>query len=334
MSKELFNTTPPFDYKTLNYYNSQRSPSTVHVKNTRLRKYFRKYLFQKAISVFKWEGMPKTWDKDYFLYTLYGMGYIAIIDTDQYGVICQGGALGGYNLYYRPSYIIITNPLLKETITASIDRSTEGAFDKAFTSVSGKECVLIKLQPDYSSIMDIVGYYADLMALAAESLAVNILNVKSGTVFGAENKQQAETFKKMYDTLSDGDPAVVIGKNLMDEQGQPSWFPFTQHMRESYVASDMLSDMRKIEAMFCTEIGIPNANTDKRERLITDEVNANNVETSSRCEMWLDEIRAGLTKANSKYKLNLSVDWRVKPDEIIGGGENVQGNNINNSRPL
>ena len=314
MSGKLFNDSAPFDYQTLNYYNATRSPSTVHVKNSRLRKYFRKYLFQKAISVFKW-NLPEEWDSDYFLYTLYGLGYIAIIDTDQYGVICQGGALGGYNLYYRPSYIVITNPLIRETITASIDRRTEGTADRAFTATSGKECVLIKLQPDYSSIMDIVGFYADQMALAAESMGINLLNIKTGTVFGAESKNKAESYKKMYDMLSDGEPAVVIDKQLMDEQGKPSWFPFTQNVKESYVVSDILSDLRKIEAMFCTEVGIPNANIDKKERLISDEVNANNVETSSRCEMWLEEIRKGLTKANEKYNLKLAVDWRVNPEK-------------------
>ena len=318
MSGKLFNDSAPFDYQTLNYYNAQRSPSTVHVKNTRLRRYFRKYLFQKAISVFKW-NLPDEWDKDYFLYTLYGLGYIAIVETDDYGVICQGGALGGYNLYYRPSYIIITNPLLRQTLTCSIDRSTESAADRAFTSVSKKECVLIKLQPDYSSIMDIVGYYADQMALASESMGINLLNIKSGTVFGAESKAKAESFKKMYDMLSDGDPAVVIDKQLLDDQGKPVWFPFTQNIKESYVVSDMLSDMRKIEAMFCTDIGIPNANIDKKERLITDEVNANNVETSSRCEMWMEEIQKGLTKANEKYNLKLAVDWRVNPDQTWEG---------------
>ena len=109
-------------------------------------------------------------------------------------------------------------------------------------------------------------------------------------------------------------PAVVIDKKLLDEQGKPTWFPFTQHLKESYVVSDILSDMRKIESMFDTEIGIPNANTDKRERLITDEVNANNIETATRCELWLEEIRKGLTKANQMFNLNLEVDWRVKPD--------------------
>lgn len=297
------NSNPPFDYQTLNWYNSQRSPSTVHVKNTRLRRYFRKYLFQKAISVFDW-NIPNEWDKDYFLYTLYGLGYIAVINTDQYGIICQGGALGGYNLYYRPSYIIITNPLIKGTITANL----------------ANDCALIKLQPDYSSIMDMVGYYADQMALASESLGINLLNVKSGTVFGAESKAKAESYKKMYDSLSDGDPAVVIDKKLLDEQGKPTWFPFTQHIKESYVVTDILSDMRKIESMFDTDIGIPNANTDKRERLITDEVNANNVETATRCELWLDTLRKGIDKANDMFNINISVDWRVKPDLFDGKG--------------
>ena len=297
MSRGLFDNTQPFDYQTQNYYNASRSPSTIHSKNTRLRRYFRKYLFQKAISVFNW-NLPEEWDKDYFLFTLYGLGYIAVIDTDQYGTICQGGALGGYNLYYRPSYIIITNPLIRGTITANIDI----------------DCAVIKLQPDYSSIMDIVGYYADQLAIASEALGINLVNVKTGTVFGAESKQKAESYKKMYDALSAGDPAIVIDKSMLDDQGKPSWFPFVQDVKQNYVASDILSDMRKIESMFDTEIGIPNANTDKRERLITDEVNANNIETASRCELWLDSVRKGMAKANELFGLSLSVDWRVSPE--------------------
>ena len=282
-------------YDYINLYNASRSPSTVHVKNSRLRNYFRKYLMQKAISVFKWQ-LPDEWDKDYFLYTLYGMGFIAILDTDRYGVICQQCAPGGYNLYYRPSYVIVTNPLLP-TLTLNIDR----------------DCVLVKLQPDYSSICDIVGYYADQLALASEAMGVNLLNTKSGIVFGAESKAQAEAYKKMFDNLSEGDPATVIGKNLLNDDGSPSWFPFVASVKESYVTSDILSDMRKIEAMFDTDIGIPNANTDKRERLISDEVNANNVETATRCELWLETVRKEFEKANAMFGLNLSVDWRVNP---------------------
>ena len=292
-----------FSYDYINLYSASRSPSTVHVKNSRLRNFFRKYLMQKAISVFKW-NIPKEWDKDYFLYTLYGMGFIAILYTDHYGVICQQCAPGGYNLYYRPSYVIVTNPLLRESLKLNIDI----------------DCVLLKLQPDYSSITDIVGYYADQMALASEAMGVNLVNTKSGVVFGAEGKARAESYKKMFDNLSEGDPAVVIDKKLLNDDGTPAWFPFTQNIKELYVTSDILSDMRKIEAMFDTEIGIPNANTDKRERLITDEVNANNVETATRCELWMETIRKELEKANTMFGLNLSVDWRVNPKTEIADG--------------
>ena len=292
--------TPPYSSFEENLYNSNFSPSTIHVNNTRLRRYFQKYLLQKAISVFKW-NLPEDWDEDYFKYTLYGLGYIAVLETRSFGVICQGGALGGYNLYYRPSYIIITNPLIKESITASINR----------------DCAIIKLQPDYSSIMDIVTYYADQMALASESLGMNLVNVKTGVVFGADDKAQAESYKKMFDKINSGDPAVVVGKKLFDQEGKPAWFPFVQNMKQNYIASDVLSDMRKIEAMFDTDIGIPNANTDKKERLVTDEVNANNVETATRCELWLESIRKGVNQANKMYGLDISVDWRVDPKTDI-----------------
>lgn len=287
----------PADYGQINLYNSNFSPSTVHVKNTDLQRYFRKYLLQKAISVFKWQ-LPEEWDEDYFKYILYGIGFIGVVNTRSFGVICQHGTLGGYNLYYRPKYMIITNPLLKQTIQADIDR----------------ECAVIKLQPDYSSIMDIVGFYADQMALAAEAMGFNLINVKTGIIFGTDNKANAETFKKMYDQMNTGNPAVVVGKNLMDDQGKPNWFPFVQNIKEQYITSDILSDMRKIETMYDTEIGIPNANTDKAERLISMEVNANNVETATRCELWLESIRKGLKKANEMFGLKLSVDWRVKPN--------------------
>ena len=295
-------------YDYINLYSASRSPSTVHVKNPRLARYFRKYLLQKAFSVFKWT-LPEEWDRDYFLYTLYCRGFIAILNTARYGTICQECSPGGYNLYYRPSYVIVTNPLIRETLTLNIDR----------------DCVLLKLQPDYSSIMDIVGYYADQLALASEAMGVNLVNTKSGVVFGADGKAQAETFKKMFDNLSEGDPAVVIGKKLLNDDGSPNWFPFVQNVKESYVTSDILSDMRKIEAMFDTEIGIPNANTDKRERLISDEVNANNVETATRCELWLETIRKGLKKANEMFNLQLAVDWRVNPKTEIADGWTQEG---------
>lgn len=310
MSDNTFNFQIPAMYDTKNLFNSLVSPSTVHCRNTQLQRYFRRYLMQKAISVFKWQ-LPDTWDADYFLYTLYGYGYCAVINTEEFGVIPQWGALGGYNVFYRPTYVIITNPLIKEMKRPTI----------------GIDCTIIKLQPDYGSITDLVNYYADMLALCSESIGINMINSHVSTVFPAANKAMAESYKKMYDKIASGDPAVVVDKNLFDDTGKPVWTPFQANIKNEYIADSILADMRRIETQFDQDIGIPTANTDKRERLITSEVNSNNVETAIRCEFWLEQIKKSVEETNAMFNTDISVDWRVNPktdieDEWTGGNDN------------
>ena len=57
----------PVNYEFINLYNSRMSPSTVHCKNTALVNYYTKYLFEKVISIYKWEGIPDSWAVNYFL---------------------------------------------------------------------------------------------------------------------------------------------------------------------------------------------------------------------------------------------------------------------------
>lgn len=290
----------PYLYDYINCANSIVNPSTVHAENTGTNRFFERYLMQKAISVFKW-NIPDNWAKNYFLYVLYSWGFISVVKTDKFGVIPQACSLRGYNVFYQPTNAVISNPLLTGILEPEI----------------GTECTLIKLQPDYGGIMDIISYYANLMSLATESIATNMVNTKLAYVFGAQNKAQAESFKKMFDRVASGEPAVFIDKNLMDENGKPQWFTFSQNIKENYIVPELLSDLRKIEAMFATDVGIPNANTDKKERLITDEVNANNFETRSKCELWLESLQEGCKEANEMFGLNMSVDWR---EDLQEGG--------------
>lgn len=287
--------TIPETYDYINMYNATRSPSSVHVKNTDLQRFFRRYLFEKAISVFDWK-LPETWSRDYFLYVLYAWGYIGVVETDKYGVICQAGALQGYDIYYQPTHLVITNPLLRGTLQPRI----------------GTECTVFKLQPDWGGINDLVNYYADMLALSAETAGVNLLNSHVSYIFPARNKQSAESYKKLFDRVAGGEPCVVVDSSLYTDDGRQTWQPFQQNVKQGYIASDVISDMRKIEAMFDTIIGIPNSNTDKRERLITDEVNANNVETKIIGDLWLDSLQKSARECNQMFGTSISVDWKYK----------------------
>ena len=297
----------PYYYNYINAETSQVTPSTVHVKDSGLCRYFTKYLLQKAMSVFEWD-LPVTWNKDYFLYVLYCWGYVAVVNTDKFGVIPQGCGLKGYDVFYAPTHAVIANPLLSGILEPRI----------------GTQCELLKLQPDFSGILDLVGHYAEQMALASQSVSVNLLNSKLSYVFTAKTKALAESLKKMYDQIASGEPAVVIDSRLKNAaDGEETWKSFEQNVGGNYIVTNLLADLRKIEAMFDTEIGIPNANTDKRERLIQDEVNANNIETYSKCAMWLENLQDACKRVNDMFGLSIAVRWRKIPEM---GGASDDGN--------
>lgn len=291
----------PASYDYINAYNHQYAPSTIHVKETGLSWYFKRYLIQKIISVFKFEGIPETWAKDYFLYTLFVFGYCAVINTDKYGVIPQHCTLSGYNIFYRPNRAIITNPLFKKTIEAQI----------------GKDCELIRMAPDWCGVWDIVEYYADLMALTSETVAVNLINSKFSYVFAAEDKTSAESLKKLYDQIASGEPAAFADKKLFTDDGAPSWYLFVQNLKQNYIAGDLLEDLAKIDSRFNTEIGIPNVNIAKASGVGEAEVMANNIDTHSKAELWLETIQDSLQKVNEMFGLNITVSMRFSGQEVM-----------------
>lgn len=301
---------PPFTYEIINAYNGSFAPSTVHCKNTGLVRYFRRYLFNKVLSTYEITGIPEDWALNYFQTVLFAMGYVAIINTDKYGVIPQMATLGGFNVFYQPQWAIIVNPKIQGIKRPIID----------------EDCAIIRIFPDYNGIMDVVNTYADLMALSLEATGVNLINSKFAYVFASDTKAQAESFKKMYDNIASGEPAQFIDKKLFDEDGKPRWMLFTQNIGQNYISDKLLADFEKIDNQFDTLIGIPNANTSKRERLITDEVNANNQDTGAIPTLIVENASLGMEKANKMFGLNLGIKYRYE-QEIMQKGVADNGNN-------
>ena len=296
---ESLNSIPMFyDYE--NIFNASYSPSDVHM-NSVLKHYYMKYLLEKVISVFEFDNLPQDWNKAYFLYVLFCRGFIGVLNTSEFGTICQHGTLYGRGIYYQPTRFIVSNPLLRRIQDDLL---------------IGVECGILKLQPNYSGVLDIVSFYADKLALSSQAIDVNLLNSKHAMVYMAKDRRQVESYKKMQDMIINGEPMVVVDKDLFDEDGNPQWIQFQQNLKQSYIASDILLDMQKWIDLFNSEIGIPNANTEKRERMLVDEVNANNVETKSKVVIWKETLEDGLKDINDMFGFNISVKLRFEESEV------------------
>jgi len=304
----------PALYDQKNIYNAQVNPSTVHASNTALSWFFYRYLMQKIFSVYDFQ-LPDEWDKDYFLYVLFTIGFGGVLNTDKYGTIFQHGTLSGYNIYYRPTMFLVSNPALRKQYRLQIGEQTE----------------LIKLTPDYMGAFDIVQLYGDMMAVTLESFGVNAINAKFSYVFMAENKTMAESMKKLYDQVASGQPAAFADRKLFDPEGNPRWMLFLNNLKQNYIGADLLETLTEIENKFNTLIGIKNANNEKKERMIVDEVNANNQDTRALCSVWLDCLQESFDKVNDMFDLNLSVKLREEAsdyDALSDGIVSVRSNSV------
>lgn len=293
-----------YDYDVISQINARYNPNTVKCKNNALYMFFCRYLWQKAVSVFEWSGIPDWWSDVYFKYVLAGAGYVAVLETEEYGVIPQWCTFNGKRtVFYEPAGIIVTNPAFKG--------------NRTYERTLGLDAELIKMTPEYVGIGDIIGYFGDQLALTAEALGVNTLNTKTALVFASANQTAAESFKKMFDQIQSGNPAVFIDQHLYDDEGNPNWQQFIADLKNMYIAPDLISSLARIEAQFDSYIGLPNlAGMEKKERMISDEVNMNNVSTYSRAELWKDNIDKSLLNVNAMFNLSIKCDWKHAPDDL------------------
>lgn len=285
----------PFNDLLRNFF--ARRPSDVEgVANTSAL-YYRKKLLRMILARFEWE-MPREWDKDYFLTSLFREGHISITDTPV-GIIALRSGLTGINVYDHPTTAVFANHVL-------------GNFDRTI----GVDCSVIKLMYDYSGVEWILTRYATLLAMCDSGIAVNLMNTKATFVFGATSKAQSETMKKMYDDITMGQPAVFVNGDAINKENM-----FTMPAKENFIADDVQLLKRKIINEFLTDIGINNTNLDKRERLTDDEVNANNEEVKFNIMDWYDNIQEGINETKILFpeiKLSCSIrNYNRNDGEVV-----------------
>lgn len=261
--------------------------------------FYNRELLRLIFSAYEFTGVPAEWDYDYMLTHIFVDGMFAITDTEV-GVIPLRCGVTGVNYWDHPTEVQIAVPVL-----GSMRRKI------------GEECALVKLQYDYKGIMELVQIYATNLAMCDSSIAVNLMNTKAVIIGQAEDAKQAQTLKKMYDEISAGKPFVVT-RNGMVKIGESVIF---NPVKQAFVADDVQLLKRKIMNEFLTRIGIGNANTEKRERLISDEVNANNEESEVAKNHWVKTVNEGLKEANRLYGLSLGFR-QVKTETNEGGNGN------------
>lgn len=293
-------------------------PKKVNGLLTVRTEFYRRTLWRKVKGLFDIK-LPDDWDYGYFLNTLVGEGVVAVTDS-VIGVrpfICSPF---GINYMNNPTQVRVVVPTIMQ-----------------FERTLGEDAELLFLDrlpnKTYWTFREIVDVYAEKLASADCCIDVNLMNSKAGFIFEAESKAQAETIKLLFDKISEGDPLVVYRAGSLTSSGLNAFF---NNLKNNFICDVLQDAKRTIMNEFLTEIGLNNANTDKRERLLTSEVSANNQEILCNTDVWAKNLEICLTKIHNMFpELEGTFDIKLKyREETIEAGEAERSNrNMEDQKP-
>lgn len=267
-------------------------PKNVSGLNNSSYIFYRNQLYLKVFSIFDFKNIPSTWDIDYLYDNLFRNGYLAIFNEN--GVnYCLNCGVSGINVYNRPTDVIVSNPILGN-INKKIGNDCELLY---FNFING--CMM--------GIEPLIKRYALLLAQCDGTLNTTLMNSRVAHIFECENDSDLKTIQKIYDDVTSGRPCAFVkkGREPLNTGVQKDFL----NVKNTYIGNDILLTKRTILCEFLTEIGINNANTQKRERLNSDEVNANNNEIMCLISVWLNTMQRCLEKINTMFNLNVNVEF-------------------------
>lgn len=288
----------------------QNRPRNVEGQIAVRTEFYRKYLSRLTKGIFTL-NCPDYCDRDYVLNNLMFRGYLVITDTPA-GVLPLRGSLYGFNyqnVQTKARVIVPTLPELEKTI--------------------GVDCEIVYLDRNFDrsffTFHQVIDIYANKLAMCDSAIDVNLINSKLSYIAEAESKAQAETIKKMYDRISDGEPFVVYKKDALS--GNPMNIAFN-NLKQNYIAIDLYDTKRSIINEYLTMLGVNNANTDKKERLLTSEVSANNEELKCNTEIFRNNLKTCKEKINKmfpSFEFNIDIQFKGEGDksDIVRDNTNV-----------
>ena len=255
-----------------------------------------------ALSLFEWEGLPNSCNARFLELTLYMYGRAVFIYDPEIGFL---------NMRCMPS----------GTLNNYDESISYNAYSTIYSKMFDKEqCVLIRNNYLERPTDNSVVLFASRLTEAERTIDTNIKAQKTPLLIRCDDKDR-QSLKNIYSQYEGNEPVILGGKtiNLDGLKVLKTDAPFIADKLQIY-KKDLWN-----EAL--TFFGINNANSEKRERLITDEVNANNEVIGINAEAMLLTRLEACKQINAKYPtLNITVKMREfkseeTTEETDEGGE-------------
>lgn len=270
-------------------------PCVRNINSDRLNRntfndYFNR-LFELAINMFKWENLPDTVDERFLELALCEKGYCLYFNDEIMGNLALTCMIGGELDVYR----IPTRRIAFAVNGYQAERTN-------------KDSVLIYNNYLHTPTMRTISLYAERLTAIERAIDLNV-NAQKTPIALLTDEKQKRTIEEIYRKYEGNAPVIIGAKNLdLDSvkaltTGAP------------YVADKLNILKRQIWNEALTFFGIENANTEKRERLVSDEITSNLGGVQAQRYVMLNARGQAADKINRMFGTNISVKFR---QDILG----------------
>lgn len=282
-----------FDYYNNDVLEHLAIPRTYFKNQTIEYKFWFRSLLQKIDSALIFKGLPEDIPEDFFKFILWARGWIAMFQTQRWGITVQPGTLSGYDFYYMPTKVAIANPYYNKILEIH------------------KEAELIKLTPDFCGIFDIISHYAEQLAELTKSIMMQFINAKTPMVMVANSKAESELIKAIYDQVQNNESLVVYKNKLNDNEIIPRSTPFgfwNQDFKQTYIATDLLDNLQKVLDNFYMEIGLPTS-LDKSSHVLNEEADFQSAQSQARIACWVSNLEESFKRVEKLFGIHMEVEY-------------------------
>ncbi len=250
--------------------------------------YYKLMLIARAL--FKWENLPNDMDERWIEKYLFSSGKCIFYKDPKLGFMVAGyGQEGGVNCYGDPT---------------SVYPVAENYKYEGEKLINGVNAYVIRNNDLMLPIFPIVRQYAFKLTNIDRAIDVNIEAQKTPIVVKCSDKQKL-SLKNAINQRRDNEPVIWTADNsnigdMID----------ILNLNPPMVFKDLQTQKHMILNEVFTDLGINNANMDKRERMVANEVEANNEQVKASEDVMLKVREEACKQINRIFGTNISVKRR------------------------
>ena len=265
-------------------------PKELIAQNNARTDFYRSYLWRLFLGSVK-IVVPDKWSIDFVRAALLWGGALGVTELGNV-VVPFAYSIKTRNKWHYPITVQATGELARDIPERTIGDDCEIVY---LDSADFPNCYYA------SGVQSYIDIYAEKLANCDGGIDINLLVSRTPWVFGIEDEKDVQNMKALFYRIMAGAPAVFYKMGRKFNPQQKDLPILKTPVKENFIALEVQKAKRDIIDEFLTGIGINNANTDKRERLITSEVEANDVEISASVALWQDNVTRTINKVKTLY---------------------------------